>query len=449
MSNDSYSKNLKNFIVKYKHRFTKRSFLNSVFFDNKNRLSFENEAELKDIFERGELELEPGTIFKIGTKTQMYAYLSVHTTEKIEISNLSSVTNGPPMRPIDKITIQRGDIENLSQSSVTTTVGRFLLNYLLFVRPFGKTFEYHNDFWNLKGSEKEMVQLLKSGEILPEQIYDYVEAVYYIGHYTLISVPSFTKKSLVTDPKIPELKRKLIEKYKDKLDDPVVIAKIEDTLIEADKKYLEGDPSTRFYTPLGNKMYDIQRKKMHLTVGGIEAFSDDANKTTFIQNSLSEGWDMENFDQTVNEIRKGSYARGVDTAKGGDLTKYIIRIFQDVVFDNVDCKSNIGTDIVIQQSDAEDYIGRKLIGSDTYLTSNNIKNYIGKKIKIRSPFGCKSKNGICTTCIGKSLAAMDHKSVLGMMILVTSTFMNLSMANMHGTKLSTTRIKSIDDLIYN
>ena len=446
---NAYSKILAKYIVQYQKQITKRQFINNLFFEIESRLSFKNEAELNELFNNGELEIAPGAIFIIGTKTPVYAYLSVHTTDKIEITNICSTKNGPPMRPTDKIQIQRGDIENLLAGSVATTIGRFVLNYLLFAKPFGKTFEYHNGLWELKKSEKKMVELLKSGEISPDQIHEYIEAVYFIGHHTLIAVPGFSKKSLVTDPKILELKRKLVEKHKDELDDPVVAAKIEDELIEADKKYLGDDVSTRFYTPLGSGLYNVKRKKMYLTVGGIEAFSDDANKMTFIQNSLAEGWDMKNFDQIVDEIRKGSYARGVDTAKGGDLTKYIIRIFQDVVLVKTDCKSKIGMNIVLTEADYEDYIGRKLVGSETYLTSNNIKSYIGKKITIRSPFGCKSKDGMCATCIGKSLAAMDHKSVLGMMILVTSTFMNLSMANMHGTKLTTRRIDSIDNLIYN
>ncbi len=437
------------FIAKYRNRLVKRGFLNNILLIIEDRTSFSTEQEAIDEILTGKVVITPGAIFLIGGKEKNYAYISTRTADKVEIGYISKFNNTSPFTPIDKITIVKGDIENLSKSTVTTTVGRFLLNYILYVMPFGQTFEYHNDLWDIKGNEKKMVELLRTGEIKPDQIYKYEDAVFFIGHFTILAVPGFSEKSLITDPKIPALKKQLIEKYKDQLHDPVIVAKIEDELIAADKKHLKSDDSTRFYDPLGKISYNIHRKKMLLTVGGIDAFSDDANKTTFIKNSLAEGWDVNHFDQIVDEIRKGSYARGVDTAKGGDLTKYIIRIFQDVVFSNVDCKSKKGYKLNLTKDNTDKYIGRKIAGTETTLANNNIQKYVGKEVTIRSPLGCQSKEGICFTCAGKTLESMDHKSVLGMMILVTSTFMDLSMATMHGTKLQTTKITSVDEWLYN
>ena len=117
------------------------------------------------------------------------------------------------------------------------------------------------------------------------------------------------RKSLGTDPNIAKLKHTLFEKYKGRLTDPLVIAEIENTLIAADKKHLDGDSSMRFYGALGGKAFDVARKKMYLTVGGIETFSKSSGKYTFLPNSLSEGWEKEYIPTIANEIRKGSYSR--------------------------------------------------------------------------------------------------------------------------------------------
>ena len=74
---------------------------------------------------------------------------------------------------------------------------------------------------------------------------------------------------VVTDPAIKKRKAELIKQYEGQLNDPVIIAKIEDELIAMDKAYMKGDNSLRFYeAQFDSKTFDIWRKKLYITVGG-------------------------------------------------------------------------------------------------------------------------------------------------------------------------------------
>ncbi len=436
----------KKFLVQHQKKFLDRKFLISTFTYQRTREEFSSVEELKTALANGAAITSDEIFILTEGKIQYYAYISKRTVEELTIGYISNLTKDKtaPVAITMPLTVLKGDIENVYTSTpIKSTVGRFLLNYILLVDTFGKEFEYINDVIDNNKIEKGIVKLFIDKTIDADAVYKYVSNLYYIGHFTQLAVPSFTKKSFVTDPNMAKYKKQLIEKYKDQLDDPVIINKIEDALIAKDKEFVGKDDAMRFYGPMGKKPFNIHRKKMFLSVGGVAEFSDDSTSTEFIQNSLAEGWDMENFDMMVDEIRKGSYSRGKDTALGGELTKYILRIFQDVMFIDKDCKSKQGQTIKI----TEEYVGRTIVGGGK-LTEANIKSYIGKNVKLRSAMACKETRGICNTCIGDKVAALGHKTVLGMAIQISGTIMGLSMKNMHGTKLATEVITSIDHWVY-
>ena len=438
----------KAFIVRNRERMTDRSFLIDTFTCVKNRLRFANETEAVRKITNGDYVILPSTIIEIEDgKVIHYAYTSKHEVDNVEISYISLHTgHDAPINITDVMEITKGDIDNLN-SKVKTTMGRYLMNQVLLVHVFGSKLEYINTQFGNGDIEKHIVDWYLKKEITADDVYAYTDCLYFLGHFTELCVPTFTKKSFMTDPDMAKFKKGLLAKYKDQLDDPVILAKIEDEMIAKDKAFLKGDTNTRFYDAMGKKTYNIHRKKMFLSVGAIEAFSEDESKTVFIENSLSEGWDVENFDLIVDEIRKGCYSRGAETAKGGDLTKYIMRIFQDVELRKGDCKSKNGYKYDVTAGNYMDFVGRTDM-TGRVMTEGLMKGLVGRSVKLRSVMTCKLKGGVCHTCMGTNVSKLEHKTVLGMAIEITGLLMGLSMKNMHGTKLSTQLVTSLDAWVY-
>ena len=65
--------------------------------------------------------------------------------------------------------------------------------------------------------------------------------------FTQLCVPAATKKSIITNPLIKERINQLKEEYKDSLNDPVTIAKIDAEVEKMDREWIKGDPSERFF----------------------------------------------------------------------------------------------------------------------------------------------------------------------------------------------------------
>ena len=338
---------------------------------------------------------------------------------------------------IDTFDLKPGDI-SCCKEPITTTAGRFLLNVLLVDIPFRGAFPYINKAgFDLKALEKDISRKLLAKEIEISQYKTYVNNLFFIGHFTELCVPGLSKASLTTDPNIKKLKQELFKEYEGRLTDPLVITKIEDQLIAADKAYLKNDKSMRFYTPLGGKPFNIARKKMYLTVGGIESFSKDSNKYTFIKNSLEEGWDVTQFPAYSNEIRKGSYNRGHETQLGGAQTKYIVRVFQDLSLVEDDCHATRGLQIDFSVHDIKEFIGRFIRdkGKWVEITEENMSKYSNGQYVMRSPMYCRSESGLCRVCAGSRFSKLDVGHISMYIVDISSTFTTMALKLMHGSKV--------------
>lgn len=340
----------------------------------------------------------------------------------------------------DTFTLKGGMTKSYPQSepSIETTAGRYLLNCLLLEIPFGNFFTYINKpGFDLKGLEASISKALIEGKLKIEDYKQYVNNLFFIGHFTELCVPNFTRASLTTTPDMKKLKEELFKKYEGRLEDPEVIMEIENALISADKAYLKNDEAMRFYAPLGGKPFNIARKKMYCTVGGIEAFSKDSGKYTFIRNSLAEGWDTSQMPAYANEIRKGSYNRGHETQLGGAQTKYIVRVFQDLVLTEEDCHSHGGLMIDFKKYPIKEYIGRYIKDKHLWveITQENMSKYAEGQYLMRSPMYCKSQHGLCKVCAGRMFSKLDAKHVSMYIVDISSTFTTMALKLMHGSKL--------------
>lgn len=355
----------------------------------------------------------------------------------------------PAFEIYDELVLHAGDIENFNDTTpITTTYGRYIANYFSLANPFGSIIPYINKEVTIPAIESIIADKIRTKELTTEQGGKYLDNTFFIGSFGEMAIPGLTRKSLTTSPEVKKRKKELLVKYKDQLDDPVILAQIEDELIKLDKEWLKGDPSMGFYGDTGKK-FNIHRKKQYVIGGLIEDFSKEKGKYEFITNSLSDGWDIDSFVTICNEIRKGSYGRGIETAKGGALSKSVLRLMQNLKITGDDCKTTEYLDFILTEELAPKFYGRYIIenGRLVLLDKNNYKQYINKHVKMRSLMYCKQKDGYCHICAGEYFKNLGQ-DVIGVLALeLTSVFTKMSLKGMHGIKLKTAEISSLNKYI--
>ena len=354
----------------------------------------------------------------------------------------------PPFSSGEQFVLQDSMIKNYHGPDVVTDVGKFYLNELLLVQPFGDLIPYLNERFDPGVLDRKVAALISDGKVTRAMYNKYMDNGYWYGEDGSVSTACWSEKSLVTDPNVPKRKKELLEKYKDHLDDPVVLSSIEKELIAMDKAWLKGDSSEPFYAVAGGKAWKEQRKKMYLLFGLNTAFSKTSGEFEFVADSLSDGWSASTLAVAANDIRRGSYGRGIETAKGGEQTKFVLRIFQEVTATEADCGTTRGLKVQLNDQNAKTYVDRYLVDG-TLLTNENIKSYIGKEVTIRSPMFCNTKDGFCFKCLGELLRKAGIKRVGMQAISITAGFTNLAMKTMHSGGVSSTRVKDFGRFLKN
>lgn len=400
----------------------------------------------------------------IDSKPQGWPYEIVRTDKNVffrdptNLELLISLDDVEVDKPVlsfkDKIAVTPALVPNLDKP-ITTTAGNLLFNYYVLIYALGKKIPYMEGRITAKQVEKIIEPRLASNPTNNGENYDpndlnpiYVseykkfnKAMFGLMGFTQLCVPSATPRTMSTDPRIPALRDKLVEKYKDRLNDPAIISLIDQELIKMDKEWMANDPDggAGFYVN-ENKAYDVVRKKVFLMHGAESGFKDGTD-VDFIKNSLNEGWDIEKLPSMVNSLREGSYNRGRDTALGGEAVKFLGRVFQNTVIAEKDCGSTLGWDKEFSEDNYQMYVGFYQVtpNGPVLLDEAGARRNIGKTVKMRSPMLCRTpKTAFCECCMGAKNAL--NPTSLGLMAAdVGSQIMGIFMGAMHGKSLKTSK----------
>jgi hypothetical protein len=147
----------------------------------------------------------------------------------------------------------------------------------------------------------------------------------------------------------------------------------------------------------------------------------------------------------INALRAGSFNRGLQTALGGEMTKWLFRASSNIKIGLDDCGSKLGMRTFINEENYRSIIGLNLIDNKT---SNivNIKNndeakgYIDKHVVVRSPMFCSNPEiSYCKVCLGNKIA--NNKNGISLAISeLGSMIMLMKMKAMHGKSLTLARL---------
>lgn len=346
----------------------------------------------------------------------------------------------------DRIQVDPSWLINITEP-LETSIGNLFYNAICLVPAFHNKIKFINGRVNVSSLENQIAKILEStpdeegslrsnDKIYVDELVKFNDAHSYLEMFSKLCVYSATPKNIAEPDNITEFKNKLLEKYKDKLSDPIFLAEFEKELMNYDNEYLKDDPSNGIF--LSGKTKDVARKKLFLTIGAESTFDDGIHVKPII-NSLSEGWtkDPEDLKLIINDLRVGLYSKGSETVNGGVAAKTLLRATNNFKILDYDCETTLG--ISRHVYDASQILNRYIVEKGKLIHINNLQtanNYIGKTVIVRSPMYCKSEGeSICKICAGDNL----NKFPTGLAIPLTEIsgiILNASLKKMHGTKLS-------------
>ena len=360
----------------------------------------------------------------------------------------------PPYHPLDPLKVKKGDLPNIKQDMVTT-YGNYLANWLWCVYPFGDKLPYFTGRFSTDDTDDYIASRLVndadyvegSGKIPVSEYLKYTTVKPFIDDMSNLVAPSATKKAFGHHPDRDKLKKELLEKYKDSLDDPITIAKVEDALLAQDAEFRKGDLSEGFYVK--SKTVKISRKKMHLSQGIETAFSDEGAEIKYNSGALADGYDKEMLVSINNAAREGSFDRGFQTQLGGYSVKKVINATQTLkVSNNESCGGTRTFNVAVSKYNANLLVGCNMVSGSSYkpIKREDLDNLIGRDIKIYTPAVCAEKAPMyCKRCIGKQYEDKSN-ALTSSAVEITSILMDIFMQSAHGTVLTTNTFKFTDNL---
>lgn len=349
----------------------------------------------------------------------------------------------------EEIEITKSDYPALLTDKEKTTPGIFFMNMYTIYYAIQDRYPYQTgpsiDFKRIvKDLFEQAHDDVLPDEREPDKIYTsdikkLMRAVSALAGFIPINSPSATQYTMTAAPGIAQKRKELLEKYKDQLDDPTIIVKIERELIEMDKAYIAQDPYAGFYNDV-KKQIENGRKKMY-AMQGLQARMDPTKPDELIDTALTEQTDISKLPAVIDGIRHGSHSRGKMTALGGEMTKFIFRIYSAASIMMEDCGTKNGIKRVIPAWTKDRYIGAYIQNGKEplLLTEENIKDYYGKEVLMRSPAFCQAQQegrGYCMKCMNEYLRNYKN-SLASLGATVTSDMNGRFMKNMHSNVIST------------
>ena len=153
-----------------------------------------------------------------------------------------------------------------------------------------------------------------------------------------------------------------------------------------------------------------------------------------IKSSFREGLDALEYFISAHGARKGLSDTALRTADSGYLTRRLVDVSQDIIVREHDCGSHDGIKLTaikdgnqVIESLQERLIGRYplhdiinpqtkelIVDTNTMIndkTADMIVEAGIEEVEVRSVFGCRTKNGVCSKCYGMGLASREEVNI--------------------------------------
>lgn len=361
--------------------------------------------------------------------------------------------------PCDTLTISPEEYSLVHGEPVKTTLGRLIFNKVLIESlGFDNIFEYQNKVFTAKvygGFDTAIANALKEDKISVSQMRDYVDTRDWFGlqvHALITS--SFTPEVMKLPPEVVELKKKLMKENEEalKAGDERVIEKIEQQLIAATKKALDGNIGMDLYISGARGSVDNHLKNIMLTRGAVQ--NPVTKEYDIIENSLMDGLAKKDIGTHSNMIVSGAYPKAVGTQVSGYMSKELLAAFQGEVLGpkDSDCGTLMSIKVKLTDGNYKDYLYRYVkVGKElVMLTSTNKTQFVGKEVEMRSPMYCigvGKEKCLCNKCAGDYYYILGKPNIGLSTSKCATTITQLNLQKFHKNLVKTQQIDVNDMLI--
>ncbi len=356
-----------------------------------------------------------------------------------------------------KVFVRMSKVENgvEKHKKVETTVGRIIYNKgipqdLGFVDRSKEENEFEPEI-NFVVNKKQLGKIVeksinKHGLSRSAELLDYIKATGY-KYSTLAGITVS-----IDDVKVPEEKKTILEKAQVEVDN--VSKQYRRGLITEEERYNSvikiwekatdevKDAMKANFSKL-NPVFmmsdsgargNLDQLKQIAGMRGLMASTTGKTVEIPIRSSFREGLDALEYFISAHGARKGLSDTALRTADSGYLTRRLVDVSQDIIVREHDCGTHDGIELEaikdgnqVIESLQERLIGRYpledikhpetgeiIVDTNTMIndkTADKIVEAGIEKVRVRSVFGCRTKNGVCAKCYGMGLAARDEVSI--------------------------------------
>jgi hypothetical protein len=392
----------------------------------------------------------------IGWYTAMFA-LPVKSNDYVTIKDdVKTIKDDETTYAIDeqilsfetRITIDKGFIPIIDKK-IETTIGNFIINYLLSVHALKGRVPFINKRFTIKKYHTSYVlPLLKDKKISIQEYHDFANVTNFLSLFTEYVVWHITDRSIQPPPGLEKFKKDLLKEYekqygKEWKEDVIHLHLFVQDLKAYYNEYLKDDPA--FNKFIKGKVLESRRKRF-LAIGVEKKMSDDDDVSSTLTESLMDGLPMDRDKIAVyfNGLRAGSYSRGVETQSGGVITKTMLRAATGLVFDIEDCGTTRGSKILVTEHNIESLKNLYIIKNGKTVDSDNIR--VGDNVYARTPQYCQAEGEhFCKKCGGKLLGNNRN----GLPLLLGGSggkILNFSMKSIHSNSTSLVTL-NVHDLL--
>ena len=344
---------------------------------------------------------------------------------------------------------------NERHKKVETTVGRLIFNKgipqdLGFVDRSNPENEFEPEI-NFVTNKKMLGKIIgkcidKHGLARTSELLDYIKATGFKQSTTSGITVS------IEDAKVPEEKKTILDNASKEVEN--VLKQYKRGLITEDERYnsvikiwekATGDVSLAMRNNFDelNPLYimsdsgargNLDQLKPIAGMRGLMASTTGKTVEIPIKSSFREGLDALEYFVSAHGARKGLSDTALRTADSGYLTRRLVDVSQDIIVRDHDCGTHDGIELVaikdgnqvietleermIGRYPLEDIIDPKtkkvIVSTEEMITSSKADEIVAagiEKVKVRSVFGCRTKNGVCSKCYGMGLSSGERVDI--------------------------------------
>lgn len=378
---------------------------------------------------------------------------------KISVKTLLHYTRPREVGKEPEVSIYDNVTINFRGENIKTTVGRLLVNKVIFTKM------WDNPHWTyldkpFSGKTFDSIINIMKQMYIEDKITDTNDIKVTIDRYTEFGLrlstlfnANITDSMILGNDEFDKIRKEKLNAIKKDVVENKDTELLNKTIVELEgiaKEMFKDDQMMEIFESGNSGKFDNHFRNMNIAMGAMPMLD---GRTSYVFDSLSDGISTEYIGDMANIGMTGAINRGLQTGLAGAAYKQVYNAAQNIRAVWGDCGDKEGIEIVANNT--KDILNKYVIekdGSNTLITSDNISNYLGKKLRVRSPLKCKEKNGhFCSHCIGIEPFKLANKKEMYIGVFIsdsTSMILNMFMKVTHNMGVEVFRIFDLHKYIY-